>query len=120
MDELIIVGGGPHAHEMADLVRLVNQVTPTWNLLGFLVPEAQAERVGARSACGDEVLGTYADIACYSDAWFVPEVNCECSNLPLARLVSLIAPSAFVAGSARIGKGSVIRFSTMANGVSAS
>jgi len=108
MDRLIILGAGPHAHEMADIVRLVNRVTPTWDLLGFLVPKAQAERVGARTGCGDEILGTYADIGHYSDAWFVPEVNCGCPDVPLARLVSLIAPAAFIAGTARIGKGSVI------------
>jgi carbonic anhydrase/acetyltransferase-like protein (isoleucine patch superfamily) len=108
MDGLIILGAGPHAHEMADIVRLANQVTPTWDLLGSLVPEAQAERVGERSARGDAVLGTCADIARYPDAWFVPEVNCCCPNVPRERLASLIAPSAFVAGTARIGKGSVV------------
>ena len=108
MDNLIILGAGPHAHEMADIVRQINVVAPTWDLLGFLVPEAEAECVGARSASGDRVLGTCADIARYRDAWYVPEVNWGCPELPRERLASLIAPAAFVAGTARIGKGSVI------------
>jgi carbonic anhydrase/acetyltransferase-like protein (isoleucine patch superfamily) len=108
MDTLIILGAGPHAYEMADIVRRINRIADTWDLLGFLVPEAQAGRVGERSTCGDTVLGTYADIARYPDAWLVPEVNCGCPNIPHERLVSLIAPSAFVAGTARIGKGAVI------------
>ncbi|MCJ7551359.1 MAG: hypothetical protein MUQ30_16925 [Anaerolineae bacterium] len=108
MDNLIILGAGPHAYEMADIIRQVNVGAPTWEFLGFLVTETQAERVGTRSACGDVVLGTYADIARYPEAWFVPEVNCGCLELPRERLASLIAPAAFVAGTARICRGSVI------------
>jgi len=108
MDKLIILGAGPHAREMADIVRQINVVAPTWELLGFLVPETQAERVRTRSAYGDPVLGTYADIARYADARYVPEVNCGCPELPRERFASLIAPAAFVASTARIGRGSVI------------
>ena len=108
MSPLIILGAGPHAYEMADIVRQCNRAASTWDLLGFLVPEAQAERVGERSACGDVILGTYAELGRYPEARFVPEVNCGCPDVPRERLASLIAPGTFVAGSARIGKGSVI------------
>jgi len=108
MKELIILGAGPHAPEMADISRRINQVSPTWDFMGFLVPEKEAERVGEQSSTGDKVIGTYADINRFPDAWFVPEVNCGCQNLPNERLVSLIAPSTFVHHTAQIGKGSVI------------
>lgn len=108
MNELIILGAGPHANEMADIARHVNLITPTWDFIGFLVPEKETKRVGERSTSGDTVLGTYTDFTRFPDAWFVPEVNCSYLNLPQDRLVSLISPSAFVSGSAQIGKGSVI------------
>lgn len=107
MRELIILGAGPHAYEMADIVRRINRVSVTWDFLGFLVPETQLGRVTGPAARGG-VLGTYADLTRYPDAWFVPEYNCGCSTAPAARMVSLVAPSAFVAGSAQIGRGSVI------------
>jgi acyl-[acyl carrier protein]--UDP-N-acetylglucosamine O-acyltransferase len=120
MSPLIILGAGPHAYEMADIVRQINderesvngretvRAAPAWDLLGFLVPEAQAGRVGERSACGDVILGTYAELMRYPEARLVPEVNCGCPDLPRERLASLIAPGTFVAGTARIGSGSVI------------
>ncbi len=108
MKELIILGGGPHAHEMADIARRMNKVIPTWEFKGFLVPKKEIERVGERSPVGDVILGTYADIQRFPEAWFVPEVNCGCENIPHERMVSLIAPSAFVSDTARVGKGSVI------------
>lgn len=108
MSPLIILGAGPHAYEMADMVRQCNRAAPTWDLLGFLVPEAQAGRVGEQSACGDVILGTYADRTRYPEARLVPKVNRGCPDMPRERLASLIAPGTFVAGSARIGGGSVI------------
>jgi hypothetical protein len=43
--DLMILGAGPHAQEMTDIVRQINARTPTWHLLGFLVPETQADLV---------------------------------------------------------------------------
>jgi acetyltransferase-like isoleucine patch superfamily enzyme len=108
MHDLIILGAGPHAQEMTDIVREINHAHLMWNLLGFLVPEAQADQVGTMLACGHAVLGTYAAIECYPDACFVPEYNCGHADVPPQRLVSLIARSAFVASTARIGKGCVV------------
>lgn len=109
MEELIILGAGPHAHEMADMVRWVNGVQgDRWELLGFLVPEGEAGRVGERSEQGDVVLGTYAALARYPGARLLPEVNSDAPDLPAERLATLVAPSAFVTSTARIGPGSVI------------
>jgi len=63
MDNLIILGAAPHAHEMADIVRQVSLDSSTWQLLSLPVPETQVEHARDPSKCGDGVLGTYADIA---------------------------------------------------------
>jgi acetyltransferase EpsM len=105
---LIILGAGPHAHEMADMVQQVNCIAPTWNLLGFLVPKRQADHVGM-TLLGDYcVLGTYILADQYADALLLPEYGCGATDFPRDRLASLVAPSAFVASTARIGHGCVI------------
>jgi len=108
MKELLILGAGPHAQEMADIVQQINHVAPTWNLLGFLVPEAQAERVGETLGCGYSVLGTFVAVECYPDAFLAMEYNCGFPDLTCERVTSLVAPTAFVASTARIGRGCVI------------
>ena len=114
MKDLLILGAGPHAQEMADIVRQINHVAPTWNLLGFLVSQAQADRVGETLGCGYTVLDTYAAVGRYPDAFLALEYNAVqftargFSDFPARQMASLIAPTAFVASTARIGQGCVI------------
>lgn len=107
MQPLIIFGSGPHAQEMAEIVGYINRVAPTWNLLGFLVADTQAEWVG-KILNGGNVLGTVGDVARFSDAMFVPEYNACPAGFPHERLTSLVAPNVFVSATARVGRGCVI------------
>jgi acetyltransferase EpsM len=107
MKDLIILGTGPHAQEMADIVAQINQARPTWNLLGALAAPAQADLVG-RTVDNLAVLGTSADLSRYPQACFVAEFGSDSSTCPPQQLVSLVAPSAFIARNARIGAGCVI------------
>lgn len=108
MQSLIILGAGPHAQEMADIVAQINAQRPTWQPAGFLVPEAEADRVGQVAASGFPVLGTYGDLGDHPDAVFAMEYGCGRPAVARERVVSLVAPSAFVARTARIGAGCVI------------
>lgn len=108
MRDLLILGDGPHAREMADLVAAINAATPTWTLRGYLLPEARSERVG-RPVIGEQtVLGTYADIDDWPEALFARAFGCDGPDLPAERLATLVAPGTFVASTASIGAGSVI------------
>lgn len=107
MKELIILGAGPHAREMADIIEQINRVEPTWDLLGFLVPESQVSLVGAELS-GYSVLDAFAALERFPDAFLVPEYNCGFAGFSRGRMASLIAPTAFVASTARVGKGCVI------------
>ncbi len=108
MRDLIILGAGPHAREMADMVEQINRLAPTWNLLGFMVHEAQAHDVG-RALLGEwRILATYAEADRYPDAALVPEFGCGAPDDLRSRMVSLVAPSSFVASTARLGRGCVI------------
>jgi sugar O-acyltransferase (sialic acid O-acetyltransferase NeuD family) len=106
MRDLIILGAGVHAAEMAEIVARVNAAEATWNLLGFLSPKA--ERIG-EMLNGYPILGSVDALTRYPEALFVPDNEFPRDLLPPRdRLVSLIDPSAFVSRTASIGAGSVI------------
>jgi carbonic anhydrase/acetyltransferase-like protein (isoleucine patch superfamily) len=106
--DLIILGTGVHGLEMAEIVRRINLVAPTWNLLGYMAappPGAPGRNVHG----GYPVLGTLDAIDDYPDALFVPDNEFPHDDLPPPdRLTSLIDPSVFVSPAARIDGGCVI------------
>lgn len=105
MNDLIILGTGVHAAEMAEIVERVNRVSPTWNLLGLL-----AHRDPAPEALnGYPVLGPAAALERYPEASLLPVFDWPPSpGVPRERLVSLVDPTSFVSRSAAIGAGSVL------------
>jgi sugar O-acyltransferase (sialic acid O-acetyltransferase NeuD family) len=115
MQALIILGAGPHAQEMAEMVEQINRHAgaQVWNLLGFLVPETQLGLIGTRLGSGLSVLDTYAGLDDYPDASFALEYNCGAPEigsdlLPRERVINLVAPGAFVSTTAHLGTGCVI------------
>ncbi len=108
MRELLILSVGPHACEMVDLVTHINAVKPTWDLRGFLVPDTEAALVGSRPVGAHAVVGTYADLQQYPQAHLGWAFDCGFPDFPAERVATLVAPSAFVASTATIGKGCVI------------
>lgn len=106
MKDLIIVGTGVHAAEMAEMVERINQVSPTWNLLGYLT--INEERIG-QSYNGYPILGGPSSIDDYLDAFLVPDNEWpDKQKLPIRRVVSLIDPTVIISRTARIGAGCVI------------
>src|SRR6266542_4287623 len=106
MRDLLILGTGVHASEMAEIVERINRVTPTWNLLGHISPREQ--HAGERRN-GYLVIGSPDALREYPNASLVPDNEWPRSLLvPRERLVSLIDPGAFVSRTARIGVGCVI------------
>lgn len=108
MEQLMILGSGPHACEMADLVEQINQQEPRWNLLGFLVAPSRGSLVGQRLIGEHRALGTYDDLNRYPQAQLAWSFDCGFPGFPRERVVNLIAPTAFVASSARLGSGCVL------------
>src|SRR5439155_11647277 len=96
---------GAHAAEMADIVNRVNRASPTWRLLGFVSPGPT--RAGS-TLNGHPVLGAAAIEDLPEAALAVENEWPRPLNVPRERLASLVDPSVFVAGTARIGAGCVI------------
>jgi sugar O-acyltransferase (sialic acid O-acetyltransferase NeuD family) len=101
--DLLILGLGVHAAEMAEIVE---RVEPRWRLRGFLTQEEQ--HIG-EELNGYPVLGTLDRLPEYPDSSLVPAFPWPRSvPVPRERLVSLIDPTAFISRTARIGAGCVI------------
>lgn len=106
MKPLILLGVGPHVREMAELVERINQMRPTWELLGFITEDsAQA----GETWNGYPVLGGPEAIEHYRDSFFALESEWHrLERLPLERCATLIDPSCTVSRSAQIGQGVVL------------
>jgi sugar O-acyltransferase (sialic acid O-acetyltransferase NeuD family) len=109
MKDLIILEHRHHAGEMADIVERVNQVKPTWNLLGYLSRSSFANADLPREVNGHPVLGTFLQLDKYPDAWLIPSFAFLPSHeVDPRRLATLIDPTCFVSHTATIGPGCVL------------
>lgn len=106
MRDLIILGTGVHAAEMAHIVDRINAHEPAWNLLGHVAPRSDYE---GDMFNGRSILGAVDTLVEYPDAALVPDNEFPKDiDLPSEQLISLIDPSAFIHPSAEIGRGCVI------------
>ena len=105
-DDLIILGVGVHAVEMADLVDRINAVRPRWRLAGFI--RRRTDRT-VETLAGRPVLGTVEALAGWSGCHVAFEHDFhDDTGLAVERWASLVDPSVFVAASAVVGPGCVI------------
>ena len=106
--DLVILGTTVHGAEMAQIVARINAVTPTWDLLGFVVSAARLDKTPTTYA-GHPVLGPQAVLSHMPEACAVPAFGYDDPLDALAsELVSLIDPSVFVSETAQIGRGCVV------------
>lgn len=112
MRDLIIVGAGGHGREMVDIVEAINDVAPTWNLLGFLDDGPQAPELSRRRA---PLLGAVADLE-HLDAAYVIGIGAPRVKAHLDALISpwghtaatLVHPQATVGGENHFDQGVVL------------
>lgn len=106
MSELIILGIHPHAIEMAEIVERINQVTQTWNLVGFV--SGNGDMIGEK-LLGLPILEFHDAMERHPEAFLVPEYDwSHKSDIPRHRLATLIDPNAVISRTAEIGLGCVI------------
>ena len=72
MKDLIIFGASGFGREVAWLVERINNVAPTWNLLGFMDDD---DSIQGSLINGYKVLGKTKDVSSYPDAYFVCAVG---------------------------------------------
>jgi len=105
-EDLIILGTGVHAAEMADIVGRINNVEPRWRLRGFI---RRATDPGVDCWAGLPVLGNVDALPDYPDCHVAHECFFDDRiDVPPERWAALVDPSSFVASSAVVGPGSVV------------
>ena len=119
---LLIVGAGGFGRETAEAVRAVNQVQPTWNLLGFL-DDSPALLGGVVD--GVPVVGPTSALCDHPDAQVVVTIGnsenftirrsvVDRLELPPHRFATIVHPAAVIPPSARVGEGTIILAGTVA------
>lgn len=115
MKDLIIIGASGFGREVAWLVERINQVTPTWRILGFI--DDDEEKQGTEIN-GYHVLGKTVDVGNYSNAYFVCAIGASRTREkivkslkqenPTIRFAILIDPSTEISKYVTIGEGTII------------
>lgn len=106
MHDLLILGIGPHAVEMAEIVDRINRVEMTWKLIGFVSP---SQDQAAEERSGFPIFGLEQIMERFPTAFVVPEYDWpRKSEIPRHRLASLIDPGAFISPTAQLGLGCVV------------
>lgn len=116
MRDLVVVGAGGSAAEIVGIVEAVNEVRPTYSLLGFL-DDSPAKQ--GTSVWGFPVLGNAKKAREMSEALIVlgiahyrrPRCRADLAarlNLPRERFATLIHPSANVSKRATLGCGVMV------------
>jgi sugar O-acyltransferase (sialic acid O-acetyltransferase NeuD family) len=112
----VIVGAGGFARETAEAVRAINAVTPRWELLGYVDDNADLKGVEIQ---GLPVLGPVAMVqdldsasvvVCTGrpDNYFSRKRIVGRLELPPGRYATVVHPTAHLAPSTSVGRGSVI------------
>ncbi|HRU04185.1 MAG TPA: hypothetical protein P5137_00250 [Candidatus Brocadiia bacterium] len=108
MRDLVILGVGVHAAEMAELVERINRVSPAYRLLGFLADEPRRHMVG-RDLNGYPVLGLSDQTSAYPGAAFAFSQEFQDPvELESEQWASLVDPSAVVSRAAKVGRGCIL------------
>lgn len=118
---LLLVGAGGLARETLELVRAVNRLAPTWDLLGLLDDDPGrhgSEVLGARILGPTEVVGDHPDalaVACVASPTDPPRRLrlVERLGLPPERYATLVHPAAVVPESATLGPGCIVHATTV-------
>ena len=121
MKDLIILGAGGAGFDIVSIVRCINSIRPTWNILGFL--DDNTSLIGPRFLdC--KVLGTIDECDHYPDAFFVSSIAHPNNRIIRKRIYEkveskgckfaiIIHPSVIVYEECVIGDGCVINANTV-------
>jgi sugar O-acyltransferase (sialic acid O-acetyltransferase NeuD family) len=114
--DLVIVGSGGFGRETAQAVHAINEIRPTWHLLGYIDDDVQRH---GTAVDGVPVLGGRETLQCLPDAYVVvctgrpdnyvsrPRIVADL-NLPMERFATIVHPAAAIARSSSVGPGTVV------------
>lgn len=120
MKPLVLVGAGGLGREVAETVRAINAVRPTWDLVGFVddrpaLVGGTVDGLPVLSPVATAAAGWAAVAVCTGrpDDYASRLRLVERLGLPPSRYATLVHPTAVVPASATIGPGSVVLATTV-------
>lgn len=117
MKDIVIVGCGGFGREVLDVIEAINELDPTWNVLGFVDDAPTTVNTDLVERRGTTVLGEAEEVlAAMQPAHFVVGIGSPAVRRSLATrfeaagwaAATLIHPRATLGGDNRIGDGVVI------------
>lgn len=111
MDELVIFGCGGFAREVAQVVRDINAVRPTWSLLGFVDDDAAKHGStigGLRVLGGAEWLVAHPRVACSIGVGNPAAKRKIHERLRSTRFATLVHPRAWIGERVVLGDGAIV------------
>lgn len=113
MKDLVIVGAGGFGRELLEIVKNINSVNPTWNVLGFIDDNTEALD---DKRCEYKIIGKISDWKVEEGQYFAmaiakPAVKEKVAKSLLdrgAEFASIIHPNTRISESAKYGKGLVM------------
>lgn len=115
MKKLIIVGAGAMAREILWIVKEINAITPTWNVLGFLDYYEDGRSLKGFE-CTHKVIGQIETYQPKNDEWFAmgiqdakyKRINAKILKDKGAKFATIIHPTCCVADTAKYGEGFIL------------
>lgn len=113
MKKLIIAGAGGMGRELLWLIDMINEVEPTWQVLGFIDDTVDS----LNGLAGElEIIGTIKDYMPAEDEFFAVAIYDNHGRKAVAdklrakgaKFATLIYPGCYVAKSAKIGEGVIV------------
>lgn len=125
MKKLVILGAGGTASIVKDVIEAINNVQPTWQIVGAL--DDNPSLIGG-SIAGIKVLGNIDEAKNYSDCYFISSIAHPQNRLVRrniydraknqgCKFATLIHPRAIVSLDAKVGEGCFIDANCMISGL---
>lgn len=111
MKDLYIIGAGGFGREVAWLVSRINEVTPTWNIKGFIDdnPELKGTELDGYKVAGNcDFLNDQQDAYCVCAVGSSKVRKAIISKLTNVKFATVIDPNVQKSESTTIGEGSII------------
>lgn len=114
--DLVIIGCGGFGREVADVVDAINQVEPTWSLLGFLDDMPSPENIARVERRGSFVLGSVNSFQVEDAPHFAVGIGDAATRARIAASAeesgwvpaTLVHPTAALGGNLMLGRGAIV------------
>lgn len=119
MKDIILYGSGGMALEVVQLIEDINEIKPTWNILGYIDDYVGNQGVNNPCVSGYKVLGTQKTVGDVDPDvnWIIAISNpkakreiCDALTTYHLKYASLIHPTAKISKNVTIGEGTIVSY----------